>query len=261
MPELRRLALNDIDEPPLPVRVAMDEHALADLADSMAKIGLLQPIIVKPVDGRFEIECGHRRFLAAASLGWKEIPALIFEPAELASGAAMLAENICREDITAAEEALLFAQAQERFTLDEAGLVAMFRRSPDYIGDRLRLLREDPEVFRALNRRVITFSVARELNKVSDEQMRRYYLDAAIRGGANTRTVAGWRQQWLASQSPATNPGVGAEPATELRAEPTTSLACFLCGGSLDPWNLDSVYIHKWEREQIIKMLKQAAEV
>jgi ParB family chromosome partitioning protein len=261
MPELRNLTLGEIDPPDLPIRIAMSDAKMKDLCDSMSKIGLLQPIVVKPVNGRYEIECGHRRFIAATQLGWPTIRALVFKPEELSEGAAMLAENICRESITAAEEALLFAQAQEKFSLDEDGLVAMFRRTPDYIGDRLRLLRDDAEVFKALHKRKINFSVARELNKIPDEAQRRYYLDCAIRGGVNARTVMGWRQQYTASLSTPSPTASADPPAAEEEQPSPPDLGCFLCGGSRDPWNLESVYIHKYEKEQILKMVKQAAEV
>lgn len=261
MAELRNLTLGEIDEPSLPIRIAMDDTKMDDLCDSMAKNGLLQPIVVKPANGRYEIECGHRRFLAAGRLRWATIPALIFQQEELQSGAAMLAENVCREDITAAEEALLFAQAREKFSLDEDGLITMFRRSADYIGDRLRLLRDDAEVFKALHQRKINFSVARELNKIPDESQRRYYLDAAIRGGVNARTVMGWRQQYTAAQVSPHPPASTDTPAAEQPQQTSPDVSCFLCGGDRDPWNLESVYIHKWEKEHILKLVKEAAEV
>jgi ParB family chromosome partitioning protein len=261
MPELRNLPLGEIDEPSLPIRIAMSDRKMDDLCDSMSKNGLFQPIGVKPVNGRYEIEFGHRRFLAAGKLRWKTIPALIFQPDELQAGAAMLAENICRENITAAEEALLFAQAQEKFSLDEDGLVNMFRRTSDYIADRLRLLRDDTEVFKALQHRKINFSVARELNKIPDEAQRRYYLDCAIRGGVNARTVMGWRQQYTASLSTPSPTASADPPAAEEQQPSPPDLGCFLCGGNRDPWNLESVYIHKYEKEHILKMLKDAAQV
>lgn len=282
MPQLKTLALNDIDEPVLPIRAAMDEAKLHELAESMAGIGLLQPIGVKPLGTaclhcgkeekahtsrvqctyymRYEIEFGHRRFLAAQSLNWKEIVAVVFQVGELAEGAAMLAENAEREDVTAAEEALLFAQAQERFSLDEDGLIKRFRRSAQYIGDRLALLRNDPQIFKALHQRQINFSVARELNKIADENMRRYYLDAAVRGGTNARTVASWRQQLIAQQVPATSASPLPVSAVDTPPEAGSSPTCFLCGGHKDPWNLESVYIHKHEREHILRMLEKAAE-
>jgi len=282
MPLLKTILLNDINEPALPVRAAMDETKMSELMESMAALGLLQPIGVRPLGtgcmhcGReekahtarvqcqfymtYEIEFGHRRFIAAQRLHWKEISANVFQPGEDIEGAAMVAENAEREDVTAAEEAILFRQAQERYDLDEEGLVKRFRRSANYIAERLNLLRLDLEVFKALHQRKINFSVARELNKIDDENMRRYYLDAAIRGGANARTVASWRQQFIAQQAPATVVTPSPEPATEAPQQSNPPVACFLCGGHLDPWNMDSVYIHKHEREHILKVLRETAE-
>lgn len=283
MPQFKTLLLNDIQEPALPIRAAMDETKMQELCESMAEIGLLQPIGVKPLGtgclhcGReekahtarvqcqfymtYEIEFGHRRFIAATRLHWKEIPALVFSTEEMAEGAAMLAENNEREDITAAEEAMLFAQAQERYNLDEDGLIKRFRKSPSYIADRLALLRADREVFKALHERKINFSVARELNKIDEETYRRYYLDAAIRGGANARVVASWRQQMIAQTIPATGASPEPVPVTEQPQPVTPQVACCFCGGHLDPWNLVAVYIHKHELDHIQKVLKETAEV
>jgi ParB family transcriptional regulator, chromosome partitioning protein len=260
MPELKRVPLALIDEPQMPVRVAMDEHKMAELVDSMREIGLLQPIVLKPADGRYEIEAGHRRFRAALTLQWTDIPALVFETHELAAGAAMLAENVIREDITAAEEAVLFDEAQDKYKLDEAGLVARFRRSPDYIGERLRLLRGDMNVFAAVIERKISFSVARELNKCTDQPHRSYLLDAAIRSGTGARTVASWIAQWRAQPVQAVSAANPTEPSGPLEPASDPGIACCLCGGARDPYNLVSVYIHKWELEEIQKMMKKLAQ-
>jgi len=260
MPEFKRIPLADIDEPQLPARVAMDEGKMQELAGSMAEIGLLQPISLKRVDLRYEIEAGHRRFLAAKMLKWRDIPALVFEDGELVAGAAMLAENIIREDLNAAEEAVLFAQSQDKYSLDEDGLVARFRRTPDYIADRLRLLRDDSEVFNALLGRKVNFSVARELNKCGDEAHRRYLLDAAIRGDVGARTVAGWVRDWRANTIPEAGAETATVPATLTPEQVDGTPKCIFCGGSKDPWNLVNVYIHKWELAEIQKVLGRSEE-
>jgi len=260
MPELRKIPLADIDEPRLPARVAMDEHKLRELAASMRDIGLLQPISVVRRDLRFEIEAGHRRFMAAKELDWRDIPALVFEPGELVEGAAMLAENIIREDLNAAEEAVLFAQSQEKFNLDEAGLVDRFRRTPDYIGDRLRLLRDDEQVFNALLARRINFSVARELNKCEDQDHRRYLLDAALRGDVGARTVAGWIRDWRVNTRHVTPGEATTVPAETVHEQVDGTPECVFCGGRKDPWNLENVYIHKWELAEIKRILQRPAE-
>ena len=171
----------------------------------------------------------------------------------------MLAENTEREDVTEAEEAIMFAEAQERFKLDEDGLVERFKKGRNYIADRLALLRNDELVFKALQERKINFSVARELNKVNDESTRRYYLDAAIRSGATARTVMSWRQQHEAQAPPDPVSPVVEAPATETQPIVVNPIACVLCGGHKDPWNMESVYIHKYELEHIQKLIKESA--
>lgn len=260
MPKLANISLELIDEPQLPVRIAMDDQKMSDLRESMHNIGLLQPIGLKHVGKRYEIEFGHRRFLAAQDLRWKTIPALIFSSKELADGAAMIAENVEREDITAAEEAILFAQAQEKYGLDEAGLVQRFRRTPNYIAERLNLLRGDPEVYRALQERRISFSTAKELNKCSDEGHRRYLLDAAKRADASAPVVRGWIAQWKAQA------GIAVSTATDTPAAPLPEavvnhgIECVICGGYRDPYNLVPVYIHKWELDEILKVMRRPAD-
>ncbi len=260
MPELRTIALADIDEPPLAARVEMDEGKLTDLMQSMTSIGLMQPIGVKSADARFEIEFGHRRFVAATRLGWHHITALVFKPGEIIEGAAMLAENIHREELSAAEEAILFAQSQEKLKLDEAGLCARFHVSPDYLADRLRLLRMGGRVFDSLLARRINFSVARELNKCEDEAHRNYLLDIAERSGTSARVVADYVRQWRVSASP--NPVQTPAPPPDtvpVQAEVYVH-ACALCGGGKDPWNLVTVTMHKWEWEMIQRQVNKSIE-
>jgi ParB family chromosome partitioning protein len=258
LPKLARIPLADIDEPKNPGRVAMDTGKMDELKDSMREIGLLQPILLRRVDGRYEIEAGHRRFLAAKALGWSEMHALVFKDDEIVAGAAMLAENIIREDMSAAEEAILFAEAQESLKLDEAGLVARFRRSSDYIADRLRLLRDDPQVFNAQLERKINFSVARELNKCGDESHRRYLLDAAIRGEVGARVVAEWVRDWRRNELPQTTAAPVTVASEAVSTPEPSGPACFFCGGAKDPYNLVNVYIHKWELAQIQRALRNA---
>ena len=260
MPTTNKVPLHDIDPPPNPMRFEMDEKKMQELMDSFVLVGQLQPIGVYPLEGRLAIEYGHRRYVAAERLGWREIECKVFTQEEIKNGAAMLAENVEREDVTEAEEAVMFAEAQEKYGLDEEGLVARFKKGKNYIADRLALLRNDQDVFKALQERKINFSVARELNKVKDKGYRRYYLDAAIRGGATARAVMGWRQQLEAQVPPDQNTPVAQEPVADAPPSTENPLACVICGGHKDPWNMVSVYIHKYELEQILKVIQQTAE-
>ncbi len=260
MPELKHIPLHEIDEPPLPMRARMNEAKLTELMNSIVNIGQRAPIEVKLVDGRYQINSGHRRFIAMQRLGRDRIMALVYGPEESCDVDAMVAENVDREDVNAAEEALFYAQVLEKYNLDEAGMCAKVKRSPDYIADRLRLLRQDELVFQAVLEEQINFAVARELNKCTDQSARRVHLDNAIRSGTSARVVAQWNSQWRASLSPVpANPEQPAAESPAPAAQPYR-FACELCGGDKDPYNLVTIQVHKWELEECRKIMQEMAK-
>jgi ParB family chromosome partitioning protein len=263
VPDLRDVPLADIDEPAIAGRIAMDEGKLAELAADIQRNGLLQPIGLKPRGERWEIEYGHRRFLAVQMNGAPHISALCYAPGELKEGAALLSENYCREETTAAEDAVFIAELQEKHGLDEAALCQALGRTADWIGDRLRLLRGDREVFDAIAQRKVKFAVGRELNKCPNEEMRRYYLYEAIRCGSTARIVAGWVENYKATLAPQTETEQPASPSPQVEQRPVAPYrpSCCLCGGAEDPYNLESVMIHRWELEEIRKLRRKMAEV
>lgn len=260
MPETRHIAMTEIDPPDNPMRVAMDDTKLADLRKSMASIGLIHPLAVWERDGRYVIEAGHRRFVAASELGWEKVRCEVYSKDELKQGAVMLAENIFKEETSAAEEALLFQDYYKKHDSSEAGMCAHFHVSPDYIGDRLRLLRGDREVFDALLNRSINFSVARELNKCTEEGHRRYLLGIAVDTGYSAAVMASQVREWKKNQHYLTQPVLPAseqpapEPVAEYRQE------CCICGGYRDPWAMESVMIHRHELQAIRDSLRNAAQ-
>src|SRR6185437_12445730 len=86
-------------------RTRMDEASLAELADSIREQGIMQPVLVRPVEGgRFEIIAGERRWRAAQRAGLRDVPALIKSVPDQAALALALIENIQREDLNPLEE-------------------------------------------------------------------------------------------------------------------------------------------------------------
>jgi ParB/RepB/Spo0J family partition protein len=260
MPETKLLQLSMIDEPPTPVRSRMDDGLLSELMEDMQANGQLQAIGVVEHEGRYEIKFGHRRYVAASQLHWTHIRCEVWLASELNGHAAMIAENRYREAVNAADEAVLFAEHQLRDNLDEDGLCKRFHVSPDYLGDRMRLLRQDKEVFAALQQGRINFSVARELNKCPDEPHRRYLLDVAVRTGYSAAVMADHVRQWRQQQTPQPAPvavtSVSDAPAPVEFQRPE----CAFCGGYRDPWNLVPVMVHKDELAAIQKQLRDAAQ-
>lgn len=260
MPTFAQVELNLIDPPDLPIRATFDEDKLRELQDSIARNGLLQPIGLKQRDGRYEVEFGHRRFTAVANLGHKTIAALVYAPGELQEDASKLAENIHREKLNTAEEGVWFEQLMERNGWDTDALAARLHQSRQYVEERINLVEGDPEVFRAVAERRITFSVARELRRCPDQTHRRYLLHHASLEQTGARRVAQWVAEFLARNQPAP---VEAQPTAAPDAQPMVqapAICCALCGADRQPYNLVSVMLCRWEWEQIQKVFMQREE-
>lgn len=256
MGELETIPLDLVADPNLPARETMDQARMDDLKESLATVGLLSPIVVKRRGAGFEVVAGHRRTLAARALHWQTIRALVYPEDWVDADAAMLHENIMRENLNAAQEAVFFAQLCEKYKLDEEGLCKLVKRKPDYIADRLQMLRQDPEVFQAVRDGRISFAVGRILNRFPDESIRRYHLDQAIRSGTNSHVVQQWWEEWKSYHLPdARRVNADTPLPASVHAEPSPGIECFLCGGNKDPYNLVTVLVHKWELSEIRRML------
>lgn len=283
MPELKNIPLDQIMEPPAPMRVSMDEAALYELRDSIRALGMLQPIIVvpcanaegtddsqvhfkgaPPAEGhpsRYEIVAGHRRYLAARIVPLAELPCMVYSDGSLAKEAAMLAENAFREDITAAEEGWKFCELTEKYTLTEAQLCAMVQQSPEYIYARMDMVRKDELVAQLNAQRKINFTVAKELLKCPDQAHRQYLAQMAADSGATGSVVKSWVAQWKQQQA-------GPQEPLELKETPDAgspvhenTVKCWCCGGEKDPQNLRLIYLHWYELDSLKRILTEAGMV
>jgi ParB family chromosome partitioning protein len=255
--EYKEIPLSLIDDPALPSRTSMDDTAMDELARSIRAIGLQQPMIVARVGERFEVIAGHRRRIACERAGLFVAPAIIYPTKDAAQIAIQYAENRFREELNAADEALLFAELLERdCNGDVDTLCAKIGEKRGYVEGRLVLLR-DHEIFTALqDGKLKTVGVAQQLLRVTDDRMRRYYLDAAIRGGATVAVVSGWVQDWQAQarmQSGAPAPAADASP---MPAIPSTNFfTCCCCQGTDNVHQMIAVNVHSYCKLAILDKL------
>jgi ParB-like chromosome segregation protein Spo0J len=185
--------------------------------------------------------------------------ALVMKPGEDQGPAAMIAENTEREDVNRAQEAIWMAQLVEQHGATEDSLCALVKKSPDYVGDNFRLLKTDELVFNAVLERKINFSVARELNKCDDLPMRRNFLDQAIRSGTSARVVTDWVRNWRINTGGQPTPVPQPQAESGSNAPPSYAIQCEFCGGHRDPYNMVAIYVHKWELENMKKVLERLA--
>ena len=137
------LAISKLQAGKYQPRTRMDEGALAELAESIRAQGIMQPILVRPIDagkGRYEIIAGERRFRAAQLAGLTEVPVLVKDVADEHAAAMALIENIQREDLNPLEEAQGVKRLLDEFGLTHEQAAQAIGRSRSATSNLLRLL-------------------------------------------------------------------------------------------------------------------------
>ena len=154
--------------PEQPRRV-FKEAALQELADSIARHGILQPLSVRRVGNSYQLIAGERRLRAAQRVGLTEIPCIVMTMDQQESGVAAMVENLQRQDLDFIEEARGIARLMQLGHLSQEQAAEMLGRSQSSIANKLRLLRHSDEVLEALRRAELTERHARALLRLPTE--------------------------------------------------------------------------------------------
>lgn len=137
---LEELAIDAIVPNPNQPRVHFDEESLSDLSSSIRELGVLQPILVRPVGDGYELLAGERRWRAARRAGLSVIPAVVRTTDDLGSVERALVENLHRQDLTPLEEAAAYQQLIEDFHFTHEQVATRVGKSRSAISNMLRLL-------------------------------------------------------------------------------------------------------------------------
>ncbi len=200
-PELRELDVTQIEPNPDQPRAKFDAGALDALAGSIGSVGLLQPLIVRPLDdGRFELVAGERRWRAAQKAGIDRVPAVIRTSPEDERLQAALIENMVREDLNPVEEARACAALVDDLGISKEELARRVGRSRAAISNLIRLLDLPDPVLTLLERGELTEGHGRAILQVADREKRtRLAKEAAAEGWSvrdtERRAAAGPRRR------------------------------------------------------------------
>ncbi len=144
---VREVEIARIRPNPNQPRIRFSEESIAELADSIAERGVLQPILVRPEGDGFQIVAGERRWRAAQKARLHTIPAIVREIDEATTAELALIENIQREDLNAIEEAQGYKQLIERHGHTQDNVGKLVHKSRSHVANLLRLL-DLPEMVR-----------------------------------------------------------------------------------------------------------------
>lgn len=171
-------------------REHFDEEALVELAASIAEMGVLQPILVRPLDDeRFELIAGERRWRASQRAGLATIPAIVRTTSDTASIEQALVENLHREDLSPLEEAAAYQQLIEDFELTHEQLSKRIGKSRSAITNTIRLLGLPPAVLALVADGQLSAGHARALLGTPDRRRQEELATAAVAEGWSVREI------------------------------------------------------------------------
>lgn len=180
---VRQIAVDRITPNPKQPRIAADPAALDDLTASIREHGVLQPILVRPLErGHYEIVAGERRWRAVTALALAMIPAIIEEMSDEQAIEIAVIENLQRENLSPLDEAAIFARMTSELGYSIRKLAEKLGKDKGYIENRLRLVAAPADVRALVAERSDTISHAYELMKI-DDPARRAELAAQIARG------------------------------------------------------------------------------
>lgn len=185
-----KLKIMDIEPNRDQPRKIFDEDALAELADSIAKHGVIQPLLVRPMpDGSYQLVAGERRWRASRMAGLTEVPVVIKELSDDEAMALALIENLQREDLNAIEEAQGIKALMDTLSLTQDEAAERVGKSRPAVANALRLLKLPDSVIALVSDGKLSPGHARALLGYKDEQDIIETADLIIEKGLTVRDV------------------------------------------------------------------------
>lgn len=186
-PVYKFIDINQIEANEKQPRTHFEAEKIQELSVSIQQNGLLQPIVVRPYHGKYQIVVGERRFRACKLAGLDEVPCMVQEYDEKQTATAALVENIQRENLSPIEEALAYQQLLDIQNLTQEQLAQKVGKKQSTIANKLRLLQLPMTVQEAVRRRDITERHARALLKLDSTAKQNNMLREIMDKGLNVK--------------------------------------------------------------------------
>ena len=255
--KVEMIPIDRLIEPKEELRSVLVKENLEELAESIKELGILEPLIVRPVEDKYEIVAGHRRFLAAQMAELKEVPCIVKELNDRQVLLERLHENLKREELNVVDQAGLIHKLWDREGLSYKQIGELFGKSESWARDLHRIHFCDDEIKDALIAGHIKKTHAYMLMKHPDKERRLYFLQLCIENGASPRTLDIWIRddlgtlQYMKEMQPV-------QRITDIRPEiQKVMLSCAICNNQVPS---DAMYIVHLCKDCYETLMQQKAE-
>ncbi|MEI8375767.1 MAG: ParB/RepB/Spo0J family partition protein [Planctomycetota bacterium] len=194
-----KLSIESIQCNPHQPRQDFDPDELQRLAESLTSHGLLQPVVVRPWEGGYQLIAGERRLRAARLAGWTEVPVTIVEADERQTAELAIVENLQRKDLNALEKAASFQRYLDQYGGTQEELAGRLKLDRSTIANLIRLLELPGQVQDALRRGKITPGHARALLPLGEEREQVTFCERIQKEGLNVRQTESLVQEAIAA--------------------------------------------------------------
>jgi ParB family chromosome partitioning protein len=169
-------------------RKVFNDETIREMADSISEHGILQPLLVRPIEnGKYELVAGERRLRAAVLAGLKKVPVIIREMEEPQTWEAALIENLQRENLNPVEEAAAYREMLERYGYTQEELARRIGKSRAYVANTVRLLNLPGEIRELVKTGELTAGHARAILALKDEEQQLALAQKIIQQGMTVR--------------------------------------------------------------------------
>jgi len=191
------LNIEEVDPPGDAARDFIDPDKVRELAESIRSQGLLQPILARCTNGRYEVVAGHRRYLAHRLLGEIKIKAIVRDLSDEDVEVIRAIENDQREDLNPIEKAKGYKRLKDKFGMTFEQIGQKMGRHRETIMRFVHLLDIPGEFQREVAKGRLSIGVALCLNEIDDESFRNYYFDSAVQNGVTLDVAKMWVTEYF----------------------------------------------------------------
>lgn len=185
----KTLRTSEIEPNRLQPRKTFDEDAIASLAESIKEHGMIQPLIVRPYMGSYQIVAGERRWRAARSAEVEEVPVIIKELSDAEAMQFAIIENLQREDLNPVEEAAGFKELSETYGMTQEDIAKIAGISRSAVSNSIRILGLPEEVQELIKEGLVSVGHAKVLLSVEDEELVKELALRVSEGCVTVRTL------------------------------------------------------------------------